>query len=168
MDRGFGHAGHPALSMSFQGAQGFCAWLAAHTHKKFRLPSEAEWELAARAGERSAWIGAARARWPSTPGPRARARTRRAPSRSKRANAYGLFDVIGNAGEWCAAPDGRGVMRGGTFLTPDAEARFDARRAGHAEWNRHDPQIPKSKWWLIDGGFVGLRVVCEDPPGGKR
>jgi hypothetical protein len=42
-DRGFGHRGYPALSMTFHAAQEYCRWLSAKTGKKYRLPTEAEW-----------------------------------------------------------------------------------------------------------------------------
>lgn len=166
MDRGFGHAGFPALSMSLKSALGFCAWLSAHTGKRFRLPTEQEWELAARAGDTrvrpddaelaaSAWLAE-----------NSGARTHR--TRMQRANAYGLHDVFGNAGEWCLAPDGTGVLRGATYLTPLADVRYGTRAPDDPAWNRRDPQLPKSVWWLIDGGFAGFRVVCDDEPGSAR
>ena len=45
MDRAFGHAGYPVISVSFLGAKSFCEWLTERTGRKFRLPTEAEWEL---------------------------------------------------------------------------------------------------------------------------
>lgn len=162
MDRGFGHNGYPAISMSAKNAQAFCEWLSTHTGALFRLPTEAEWELAARAGQTTdeaappaqltdiAWLA-----------PNSQERTHSI--RSKAPNAFGLYDTIGNAGEWCTAPDGSPVMRGGTFKSPPEEARFSTRELPTPAWNLHDPQIPKSKWWLIDGGFVGFRIVCTQP-----
>jgi hypothetical protein len=44
---------------------------------------------------------------------------------------------------------------------------LSARRPLDASLNATDPQIPKSMWWLADGGFVGFRVVCEAPPASK-
>lgn len=162
MDRGFGHAGHPALSMSLKSARGFCAWLSAHTGKRLRLPTEAEWELAARAGDTRARPDDAELAASAWLAENSGARTHRI--EMLRANAYGLHDVFGNAGEWCVAPDGTGVLRGGTFQTPRAELGYDTRTPDTPAWNRRDPQLPKSVWWLIDGGFVGLRVVCDDAP----
>lgn len=168
MDRGFGHAGFPALSMSFANAKSFCAWLSAHTGKRFRLPTESEWELAARAGQTADWIGGwsygldAFAWTASNAGGTTHA------VGSKEPNGLGLLDVIGNAGEWCVAEDGTGVLRGGSYASDANAARFDARQPDTPAWNRHDPQVPKSKWWLIDGPFVGMRVVCDDEPASAR
>ena len=145
MDRAFGHAGYPVISVSFLGAQSFCAWLTERTGRKFRLPTEAEWERAARGGGSAAPAAGEKKTHPvgSTP-----------------ADAWGFHDLLGNAAEWCVAPDGTGVLRGGSYL--DAGDLLSLRQPADKAWNKSDPQIPKSKWWLADGGFVGFRVVCED------
>lgn len=159
MDRGFGHDGYPAISMSFQNAKAFCEWLSAHSGLRYRLPTEAEWELAARAGAKGDVPDAlaSRAWFADNSGGKTH------PVNEKLPNELGLYDMLGNAGEWCVAPDGSGVMRGGTFQSKPEEATYTARAPATPEWNRRDPQIPKSKWWLIDGGFVGFRVLCESP-----
>lgn len=157
-DRGFGHDGFPAITMSFQNAQGFCEWLSGHSGRKFRLPTEAEWEHACLAGEdRSAPSGTDGAAWHagnSGKAPHAVAQ--------KQPNAWGLFDMLGNVQEWCVATDGTGVTRGGSYLDDDGEVSPEGRELPSKAWNASDPQIPKSKWWLADAPFVGFRVVCED------
>jgi formylglycine-generating enzyme required for sulfatase activity len=93
----------PVINIGWGDAQAFAEWLSRKTHKKFRLPSEAEWEYAARAGTttRYYWgdeVGSNQAncnscgsRWDGDS---------TAPVGSFAANAWGLFDMAGNAGEW--------------------------------------------------------------------
>jgi hypothetical protein len=42
-----------------------------------------------------------------------------------------------------------------------------ARQKQDSSWNASDPNLPKSRWWLSDGSFVGFRVVCEVGADGK-
>jgi len=160
MDRAFGHAGYPVISVSYRGAQAFCEWLSAHTGKRYRLPTEAEWISAAVAGgneplvEDDAWT-------------RENAAGKTHPIGSKPANAWGFHDLLGNAAEWCTAPDGSGVLRGGSYLNPmgldpAGTALLEWRAPPDPAWNKSDPQIPKSKWWLADGGFIGFRIAREE------
>jgi formylglycine-generating enzyme required for sulfatase activity len=164
MDRGFGHAGYPAISMSARGAQEFCVWLSGKTKKHYRLPTEAEWEYAC-------WGGAA----PTTAFPfgddsatlgdyawfKANSEAKTHAVGEKKANGWGLVDMLGNAAEWAIGRDGVAVTKGGSFRSEADMLRPGARVAAIAAWNATDPQIPKSKWWLADGPFVGFRVVCE-------
>ena len=157
VDRGFGHAGWPAISISFTGAQAFCAWLAAKTGKPYRLPTEAEWShMCQNAGidasevEASAWhIG------------NASRTTHKVATRT--ADDLKLFDLLGNVGEWAVAADGTGVVMGGSFNDEASKVGCSSRLANTPEWNDSDPQFPKSQWWLADANFVGLRVVCDAP-----
>ena len=160
-DRGFGHEGFAAIGMSYANAQAFCAWLSAHSGKKYRLPTEQEWEHACRGGsatdpgavepqalERLAWFGSN-----SNGSPH--------PAGSKPAGGFGLHDMLGNVREWCSSADGKAVTRGGGYNDPASLVTAAARIVPTPAWNASDPQIPKSKWWLADAPFVGFRVVCE-------
>ena len=51
------------------------------------------------------------------------------------------------------------TLKGGAFDTPAAATRPAARFRSEISWNRRDPQIPKSKWWLTDAAQVGFRLV---------
>jgi formylglycine-generating enzyme required for sulfatase activity len=154
MDHSFGHAGYPAISISSNGADAFCAWLSAATGRKYRLPTEAEWEAAARADGAKPDLDAAA--WTKE---NASAKTH--PIGSKAANAWGFHDMVGNAAEWCTAPDGAKVVRGGCYLDP-RDGALESRKPSDPAWNRSDPQVPKSKWWLANGDFIGFRVACEE------
>jgi formylglycine-generating enzyme required for sulfatase activity len=137
-DKGWGRGRRPVINVSWEDAQAYAKWLSQQTGERYRLPSEAEWEYAARAGTPSAYwwdnsIGSNRAncygcgsRWDSR---------QTAPAGSFSANGFGLFDVHGNVWEWTedcwngsysGAPAdgsawtrgdcGRRVLRGGSWF----------------------------------------------------
>ena len=167
MDRGFGHAGYPAISVSFRGATEFCRWLSAKTQRRFRLPTEAEWMLACKLGSEGAANLDERAWCAENSEVEMRLVTH--PVASKHADALGLFDLLGNAAEWTIGADGTGIARGGSFKDHAANLSSTTRRADDRKLNATDPQIPKSVWWLADGGFVGFRVVLESSnPGAEH
>ena len=155
VDRGFGHAGWPAISMSFKGAHAFCEWLAAKTGRPFRLPTVAEWARLCALAESSevplrerAWIDA-----------NSGGTTRKVGS--AKADAIGLHDLCGNVAEWCVAEDGKGVVLGGSYRDAAGAVGCGAMQRDTPNWNRSDPQFPKSVWWLADAPHVGMRVVCD-------
>lgn len=154
-DRGFGHQGYPALSMTYYSAQTFCKWLSAKTGKAYRLPTEAEWQYAAIAGGTGVYQPISEYAWVQ-----GNSQKKTHPIKTKKANGWGLYDMLGNAGEWCTDVKGEQVLCGGTYLmkTVDPKSRMRQDRS----WNQTDPQMPKSKWWLSDGTFVGFRFVCEE------
>lgn len=163
-DLGWGHNGYPAINVSFMSVQMFCRWLASATGKQYRLPTEAEWELACRGGdaqkapgpwkiskallEKSAWYAGNSARTTHPVG-------------KKLPNKLGLCDILGNAGEWATDLAGKPILCGGTFLDGPAAIAPVTRRRQTPKWQETDPQFPKSRWWLADGKFVGFRIVCE-------
>ena len=158
MDRGYGHAGFPALSMSFHNAQTFCVWLSKRTGRHYRLPTTDEWAWLCTAGgidatelDEHAWH-------------RGNAKYATHPVGDKPADDLGLHDLHGNAGEWCVGPEGEGILAGGTYRDEPAAVGCQLMRPAEAKWNDSDPQIPKSIWWLADAPFVGLRVICDPSP----
>lgn len=165
-DRGFGHEGYAAISMSFKNASEFCAWLSKSTGRRYRLPTEAEWEHAARAG---ATTDSERLLGKGVDGDKLadfvvfadNAAGEPAPAGSKKPNAFGLKDMLGNVQEWVVGTDGKPVTKGGSYRSKRAELSVTGRARQEPSWNASDPQIPKSTWWLSDGPFVGFRVVCE-------
>lgn len=105
-DEGWGRGNRPVINVSWYDAQGFIAWLNDATGQKYRLPSEAEWEYAARAGNRTDFP------WGDVFNPiLANGRSAEAegaddeavhttPVGTFVANAWGLHDMIGNVWEW--------------------------------------------------------------------
>ncbi|MBL8048286.1 MAG: SUMF1/EgtB/PvdO family nonheme iron enzyme [Chthonomonas sp.] len=152
---GFGHDGFPANCISFHGALKFCDWLSKRTKRKFRLPTQTEWIFACKANEKPpknmddvAW------HWDN-------AEDATHPIGKKKPNGFGLFDMYGNVGEWATKADGSPVLMGGSWRTKPKALRADYAEEYSPDWNMADPQNPKSKWWLANGQFVGLRLVCE-------
>ncbi|MEE8523115.1 MAG: SUMF1/EgtB/PvdO family nonheme iron enzyme, partial [Thermoanaerobaculia bacterium] len=111
----------PMVNVSRAEAEKFCAWAAA------RLPTEIEWEYAARAGERRALPSdvSERAWFADQSDNRVHAVSQKEP------NAFGLYDMLGNASEWVAPrpdqPADTGFLRGGSWLHPEQFLRFSFR-----------------------------------------
>ena len=104
-DEGWGRGSRPVINLSWDDAGAYAAWLSAQTGAAYRLPSEAEWEYAARAGTATkySWgneIGVNRANCGGCGSQWDYGRT--APAGSFRPNAFGLYDMHGNVWEWVA------------------------------------------------------------------
>ena len=156
VDRGFGHEGYPAIGMTAAAAERFATWLSESTGGEFRLPTETEWERAARHAltdelEACAWVFE-------------NANDTTHPVGTRAPSAHGFHDLLGNAGEWCTTADGGHALRGGSYYDFADEVSPETRFTYEPSWQRRDPQIPKSSWWLSDGPFVGMRLVCVSPP----
>jgi formylglycine-generating enzyme required for sulfatase activity len=158
-DYGWGHAGYPAISVTRAAAEAFCSWLSAKTGKTYRLPTRAEWARAAALASGDAPLTAERV--DALAWHRGNSGARVHAVASKQPDALGLYDLFGNAAEWVTGDNGARMVRGGSFR--DA-ADVVGPRAGAVQddsWNERDPQLPKSRWWLSDGPFVGFRIVRE-------
>jgi formylglycine-generating enzyme required for sulfatase activity len=121
-DRGWGRGTRPVIDVSWDDAKLFIAWLSQKTGKRYRLPSEAEWEYAARAGTTTAyWWGRAADKGRANCEDCAVTPTRQTtPAGTFRPNGFGLFDVAGNAAEWvedCWNDTYRGAPTNGTPWT---------------------------------------------------
>jgi len=176
---GMGKEGYPAVSMSAYSALVFCKWLSTVTGRFYRLPTEAEWEYAARAGtttsfsfEEVADIDSYAVYYENSSG-------KYAPVGSKKPNSWGLYDMHGNVSEWtldeykedayAAFSDENPwttptvihprVIRGGSWDDDAAALRSAARRGSNLKLQKRDPQIPKSFWWFTDANFLGFRLV---------
>jgi formylglycine-generating enzyme required for sulfatase activity len=154
-DYGWGHNGFAAISIAWQAAEAYAAWLTAITGDVWRLPTDAEWQLLAdRSGFSAARVDALAWHAGNSEG-------RTHAVGSKAADALGLVDLFGNAAEWVRSTDGGHVTRGGSFRDAAASVGPSARAVPSDLWNERDPQIPPSRWWLSDGPFVGFRLVRE-------
>lgn len=162
-DQGWGHEGYAALTMSHHSASEFCRWIARELNKKYRLPTETEWEYACHAGAESpsnlndyAWHGE-------------NSEEKAHPVASKQPNPWGVYDMLGNAAEWCDGLDGLPVLAGGWFATPPEELSCSTKvretKVKKKEWLDKDPQVPQSIYWLAGPTFHGFRLVCEGPVG---
>lgn len=155
-DYGWGHRGFPTISVAREAAEAFCAWLSERTGKRYRLPTEAEWTRVASLARGNAPIDSL-AWHAGNSGGRTHAAANRSP------DALGLYDFFGNAAEWVMAVDGQRVARGGSYRDAASAVGPHARAVQDDSWNERDPQIPKSRWWLSDGPFIGFRIVRELP-----
>lgn len=189
MTFGMGKEGHPALAMTHYNAIQFCKWLYTRTGVFYRLPTEAEWEYACRAGSTSEYFyGDDVSQLEEYAWFAANSQEKTASVGQKKPNAWGLFDMIGNVAEWTFDQyipdyykqfDGKTVknpvaiptelyphsVRGGSFDSQPDELRSAARMASDPIWKQLDPQIPKSNWWFPEAPFVGLRLVRPvNPP----
>jgi len=104
-DRGWGRDNRPVINVSWHDAVAYTEWLSQQTGKKYRLPTEAEWEYAARAGTTTKYwwgndIGSNKANCSKNYCGDSFQYT--APVGSFEANPFGLYDMVGNVWEWCA------------------------------------------------------------------
>jgi len=171
MSFGMGIDGFPAISMTQHAANKYAEWLSAKTGEFYRLPTEAEWEYACSAGtgdlsklDDNAWYAA------NSKGKYQTVATRRP-------NAWGLYDMLGNVMEWTldqyapylpgdvvnpwvkATTPYPNAVRGGSWNDPPEMLRCSARVASDASWKQQDPQLPKSIWYLTDAQWLGFRLV---------
>ena len=177
---GMGKDDFPAVSMSTYSALVFCKWLSEITGRFYRLPTEAEWEYAARAGSETRYeFGNSEEELAKYAVYYKNSNSKYAKVGTKLPNKWGLHDMHGNVAEWTldqykadtyATMEDKNpwtmpmvihprVIRGGSW-DDDAEGlRSAARRASSVKLQKRDPQIPKSFWWFTDSNFVGLRLV---------
>ncbi|NQD70841.1 SUMF1/EgtB/PvdO family nonheme iron enzyme [Sphingobacterium shayense] len=188
MTFGMGKEGHPALAMTHYNAIQFCKWLYVRTGVFYRLPTEAEWEYACRAGTNTEYyFGDDASQLEDYAWFASNSDEQTAAVGTKKANAWGLYDMMGNVAEWTydqyiadyyqqfdnkVADNPVAVpttlyphsVRGGSFESTPEDLRSAARMASDPYWKQLDPQIPKSNWWFPEAPFVGLRLVRPVTP----
>jgi formylglycine-generating enzyme required for sulfatase activity len=178
----------PAVTMTQFAARQYTKWLSGITGREFRLPTEAEWEYAARAGTTTAYsFGDDPAQladygWFDENGD-----YETHPVASKKPNPWGLYDVHGNVAEWTLDQYDAGtygklgdgtveaaqavqwptkiyprVIRGGSWLELAPACRSAARQKSEEdEWKLSDPNLPLSPWWYTEepASAVGMRII---------
>jgi formylglycine-generating enzyme required for sulfatase activity len=109
MSMGWGTEARPAIGISWLNTQSFCKWLQIRTGKPYRLPTEAEWEYACRAGSKTAYpFGDDPAQLGDYAWFKDNSDCKTHPVAQKKPNAWGLHDMVGNVREWVQdfyAPD---------------------------------------------------------------
>ncbi len=184
MTFGYGHRGQPAICMTHHAAMEYTRWLSEKTGVLYRLPTEAEWEYASRAGSKTPYFFGDEPEDLEEYAWYVENAEKPMPVGKKKANPWGLFDIQGNVAEWCldhyvpdfykqfsadeptlnpfAAPTAKEysyVVRGGSWDDDPERLRSAARRGSEPEWSIQDPQRPQSIWWHTEAHFIGFRVV---------
>jgi formylglycine-generating enzyme required for sulfatase activity len=195
MTFGMGQRGYPAICMTQHAAKKFCEWLSAKTGHYYRLPTEAEWEYACRAGTTTAYsFGDDPADLDDFAWHYGNSNEKYQKVGKKKPNPWGLHDMHGNVSEWCLdkyEADFYGkfdpmkvtesplclpmteyprVARGGSWDDDPPLLRSAARVSSSKDWKQQDPQIPQSVWYMTDALHVGFRVIrpLRVPPPEER
>jgi formylglycine-generating enzyme required for sulfatase activity len=182
----------PAVTMTQFAARQYTKWLSGLTGRFYRLPTEAEWEYACRAGTKTPWNSGAEAA--SLVAAAWFADTADETTHTvgeKQPNAWGLHDMHGNVAEWVLdelVPGGYSrqsalpqpvpavaaavwpehlsprVVRGGAYYDEAAQCRSAARRGSEdLPWKDVDPNLPKSPWWYTEEPALGVGMRVVRP-----
>lgn len=181
----------PAVSMDQYAAKQYTKWLSLLTEDFFRLPTEAEWEYACRAGTTTAYsFGDDPEELVKYGWCYENTDEEAQPVGQKLPNAWGIHDMHGNASEWVldsykvdayadlpadkpvdstyyrkAKKQFPRVARGGSCLSEIEECRSADRQFIDKEYTTYDPNVPKSPWWLAsdESLAIGFRIVRPWP-----
>ncbi|MEJ2883315.1 formylglycine-generating enzyme family protein [Pedobacter sp. GR22-6] len=188
MTFGMGKEGQPALAMTHYNAIQYCKWLYARTGVFYRLPTEAEWEYACRAGTTTEYsFGNDEGKLGEYAWFAANSEGKTQLVGKKKPNPWGLYDMYGNVAEWTydqytenayasSKPENPVVVpdklyphaiRGGAYNDEAKDSRSASRLPSDPSWKQLDPQIPKSNWWFPEAPFVGMRLVRPVTPPSK-
>jgi formylglycine-generating enzyme required for sulfatase activity len=173
---------HPAMDMTQHAANKFCQWLSAQTGHYYRLPTEAEWEYACRAGTTTAWsFGDDPTKLDDYAWYEGNSNFTYQKVGQKKPNPWGFYDMHGNVAEWVldqysarfyktikegeTNPWNRPTtryprsIRGGSWDSLALDTRSASRSGSNKELKGLDPQVPKSVWYHTSGQHIGFRIV---------
>ena len=162
---GFNEPEHPVAGPSWFDAAAYCEWLSGVTGKTFRLPTEAEWEWAARGGLEGRLYP-----WGDAPvleraGYQSRWRNGPEPVATSAPNAYGLFDMCENVHEWCSDWYSRDYYSISPLDEPKGPADGTRRASRGGSWRHHIKIARCAARSSIPPAFeyadYGFRVACE-------
>jgi len=182
LSAGMGESGHPAVNITHYAALMYTKWLTIKTGDFYRLPTEAEWEYACRAGNRENYAPVHSSQIDQYAWHLDNSDRTYHPVDSKMPNAFGIYNMLGNVAEWTMDQyyedyfeklDGEPAynpwfkpevlypraVRGGSWMDLPEVANCLQRRGSDPSWKRNDPQLPKSLWWHTNAYHVGFRVV---------
>ena len=172
-DEGWGRGRRPVINVSQEDAKAYATWLSAQTGKTYRLPSESEWEYAARAGTETAYswgneIGVNRANYDGSGSKWSNRKT--SPVGSFEPNAFGLYDMHGNVWEWvedCYHDNYKGAPTDGSAWTTNCSGSHRAVVRGGSWGNSPRGLRSAIRGWLAPSyrhsGF-GFRLVQDLNP----
>ena len=159
---------HPVTLVRWDDAVAYCAWLSSASGRLVRLPTEAEWEKAARGGvegQRYPWgdrLDRKMANFLADPGQKAGHGT--TPCRSYPANGYGLFDMAGNVWEWVA--DGLGAYPSGDVTDPVApleDRNKGVVRGGSWDYSAATARVTYRLRFNVDSANASIGFRCVRP-----
>ncbi|MGI8962349.1 MAG: SUMF1/EgtB/PvdO family nonheme iron enzyme [Bryobacteraceae bacterium] len=178
MSFGMGINGFPAISMTQHAANKYAEWLSAKIGEFYRLPTEAEWEYACRAGTTTTYyFGSDASQLKEYAWYSADSGGKYQKVATKKPNAWGLYDMLGNVMEWTldayapykASPEINPwikttapyplSVRGGSWNDPVDQLTCGSRVASNPSWKQQDPQLPKSIWYETDAQWLGFRLI---------
>ena len=164
-DANFNHPEQPVVGVSWHEAVCYCEWLSERTGRSFRLPTEAEWERAARGGRESALYPWGDTPPQSLPGYAGRWQTGPEPVGHGEPNAYGPYNMCDNVHEWCSdwfSPSYYSVSPERNPRGPEAGGRRSSRGGS---WRHHITMSRCAARSSIPPEFqyadYGFRVACD-------
>jgi formylglycine-generating enzyme required for sulfatase activity len=161
----FNHPEQPVVALSWFEALNYCAWLSAMTGRQYRLPTEAEWECAARGGVEGKLYPWGDSPPQSLPDYEKRWKRGPEPVALYAANAFGLFDIAENVHEWCNdwyQPDYYAIS---PQHNPGGPESGERRASRGGSWRHHIKVARCAARSSIPPGFqyadYGFRVACD-------